>query len=88
MERQSTIKKLFHEEGIKFAIPSYQRAYSWECDKDKKQIKQFITDIKEQDPEKKYFLGHFLFEKDRNDENKYWVIDGQQRLTGNAWNFV
>jgi uncharacterized protein with ParB-like and HNH nuclease domain len=81
MERQSTIKKLFHEEGIHFSIPPYQRAYSWEYDKDKKQVQQFIIDIKEQNPNKKYFLGHFLFEKDEINENKYWVIDGQQRLT-------
>jgi uncharacterized protein with ParB-like and HNH nuclease domain len=81
MERQSTIKKLFYEEGIQFAIPSYQRAYSWEYDKDRKQIQQFIIDIKEQNSNKKYFLGHFLFEKDKTVENKYWVIDGQQRLT-------
>jgi uncharacterized protein with ParB-like and HNH nuclease domain len=77
MERQSTIKKLFHEDGIQFAIPAYQRAYSWEYDK---QIQQFIIDIKEQNPDKKYFLGHFIFEKDKSIENKYWVIDGQQRL--------
>jgi hypothetical protein len=81
MERQTTIKKLFHEEGIQFAIPAYQRAYSWELDKDKKQIEQFIIDIKDQNPKKKYFLGHFLFEKDENKETKFWVIDGQQRLT-------
>lgn len=81
MERQTNIKKLFHEEGILFAIPSYQRAYSWEVDKDKKQVKQFLTDIKEQNPKKKYFFGHFLFEKDEHNETKFWVIDGQQRLT-------
>ena len=28
-----------------------------------------------------YFLGHFLFEKDSQNPNKYWIIDGQQRLT-------
>jgi len=81
MERQTTIKKLFFDEGVQFAIPSYQRAYSWEVEKDKKQVKQFITDIQEQNPKKKYFLGHFLFEKDKITENKFWVIDGQQRLT-------
>ncbi len=26
-------------------------------------------------------MGHFLFEKDENKETKFWVIDGQQRLT-------
>jgi uncharacterized protein with ParB-like and HNH nuclease domain len=81
MERQTTIKKLFHEEGIQFAIPSYQRAYSWEVEKDRKQVEQFLTDIKDQNPKKKYFLGHFLFEKDEQKDYKYWVIDGQQRLT-------
>ena len=81
MERQTTIKKLFHEEGIQFAIPAYQRAYSWEWDEDKKQVKQFLIDIKEQNPQKKYFFGHFLFEKDEHKDTKYWVIDGQQRLT-------
>jgi hypothetical protein len=81
MERQTSIKKLFHEEGILFAIPSYQRAYSWEVDKDRKQVVQFLSDIKEQNPKKKYFFGHFLFEKDEHNETKFWVIDGQQRLT-------
>jgi len=81
MERQTTIKKLFHEDGIQFAIPAYQRAYSWEYDKDRKQIEQFIIDIQDQNPKKKYFLGHFLFERNENMETKFWVIDGQQRLT-------
>lgn len=78
MDRESIIRKLFVDTDVQFAIPPYQRAYSWEKDK---QIKQFITDLKEQNPKKKYFLGHFLFEKDEFNENKYWVIDGQQRLT-------
>lgn len=81
MERLTSIKKLFHEEGILFSIPSYQRAYSWEVDKDKKQVIQFLDDIKEQNPKKKYFFGHFLFEKDEHNETKYWIIDGQQRIT-------
>ena len=81
MERETTISDLFYERGIKFAIPAYQRAYSWECDSDRRQVEQFIIDIKEQNPQKEYFLGHFLFEKDKPDSKKYWVIDGQQRLT-------
>jgi uncharacterized protein with ParB-like and HNH nuclease domain len=81
METKTTIGDLFFERGIKFAIPAYQRAYSWECDSDRRQVEQFIIDIKEQNPQKEYFLGHFLFEKDKYDSKKYWVIDGQQRLT-------
>jgi uncharacterized protein with ParB-like and HNH nuclease domain len=78
MERESTIRILFKDDRIQFSIPSYQRAYSWEKDK---QINQFITDLKEQPPNKKYFLGHFLFEKPEFSEYEYLVIDGQQRLT-------
>ncbi len=81
MENKTTIRALFHIEGIQFSIPSYQRAYSWEVDKDRKQVRQFLTDLKEQNPNKKYFFGHFLFEKDDKKNNHYYVIDGQQRLT-------
>ena len=47
MENKTTIKKLFHEDEIHFAIPAYQRAYSGKCDKDLKQA-QFIIDINQQ----------------------------------------
>ena len=81
MESKTTVRELFHVEGIRFSIPSYQRAYSWEVDKDRKQVRQFLTDLKEQNPNKKYFFGHFLFEKDESSSKHYYVIDGQQRLT-------
>ena len=91
MQDKTTIKKLFDESDIQFAVPAYQRAYSWEVDSDKKQVKQFYQDLIDQieftkiGPDKvtrkTYFLGHFLFEKDSQDQNKYWIIDGQQRLT-------
>lgn len=82
MERESTIRKLIGDAKIQFIIPPYQRAFSWGIKKDSekdKQVIQFIDDLIEQ--RKKYFLGHFLFEKSEEDENKYFVIDGQQRLT-------
>lgn len=82
MDRESTIRKIFTDEKIQFIIPPYQRAYSWGTKKDSerdKQVIQFITDLKEQ--KKKYFFGHFLFAKNQEDENKFFVIDGQQRLT-------
>lgn len=76
MESTTTVKGLFAVRDRIFRIPAYQRAYSWEKDK---HIKQFISDLKYQPKGKKYFLGHFLFEQ--SDENKFFVIDGQQRLT-------
>ena len=81
MESKTTVRRLFYGEDIHFSIPSYQRAYSWEVDKDRKQVRQFLTDLKEQNPEKKYFFGHFLFEKEQQTDEHYYVIDGQQRLT-------
>lgn len=55
-------------------IPRYQRAYSW----GKKQREQLIEDLR--DSNGKYYLGHFLFEKNEGN-NTIRVIDGQQRLT-------
>ena len=91
MQPKTIVKKLFDESDIQFAVPAYQRAYSWEVDSDKKQVKQFYKDLIEQIEftkiednqikRKTYFLGHFLFEKDSQNPNKYWIIDGQQRLT-------
>lgn len=81
MESKTTVRKLFYGEDIHFSIPSYQRAYSWEVDKDRKQVRQFLTDLIEQNPEKTYFFGHFLFEKEQLKDEHYYVIDGQQRLT-------
>jgi uncharacterized protein with ParB-like and HNH nuclease domain len=66
------IQQLFkHTNCIR--IPAYQRAFSWE----NKQCSQFLNDLVEQNG-KKYYLGQFLFEKDNN---VFYIIDGQQRLT-------
>ncbi|MEO8616631.1 MAG: DUF262 domain-containing HNH endonuclease family protein [Luteolibacter sp.] len=73
-----TIRNLF-EEPVRFDIPSYQRAYSWDVNAGKQQVRQFIADLEEQHPDKGYYLGHFLFEQGK--ESKLHVIDGQQRLT-------
>lgn len=73
-----TIRNLF-EEPVRFEVPSYQRAYSWDVDAGKKQVRQFIADLEEQHPDKGYYLGHFLFEQES--PGRLHIIDGQQRLT-------
>ncbi|TVZ51521.1 DUF262 domain-containing protein [Dokdonia sp. Hel_I_53] len=79
MDYKSTVSDIFSPRKNLFAVPNYQRAYSWERDK---QIKQFFKDIKEHPASvKQYHLGHFLFEEDEHNKNKFWIIDGQQRLT-------
>jgi uncharacterized protein with ParB-like and HNH nuclease domain len=79
MDYKSTISNIFSPRKNLFAVPNYQRAYSWE---EEKEIKQFFTDLKEHPKSvPQYHLGHFLFEADEFNKNKFWIIDGQQRLT-------
>lgn len=69
----TTIKALFGRRNIRFVIPAYQRAYTWDI----KQFSQFREDLQEC-AGSDYYLGHFLFEQDGD---TFYVIDGQQRLT-------
>lgn len=79
MDYKSTINDIFSTRKNLFAVPNYQRAFSWEREK---QIKQFFKDIKEHPSSvSQYHFGHFLFEEDEYNKNKFWIIDGQQRLT-------
>lgn len=71
------VKDLF-EKFDYIKVPDYQRAYSWE----EKQIEQFLLDIKEYlDKDINYYIGHFLFEKNKDNKKIGYIIDGQQRLT-------
>ena len=57
-----------------FYVPSYQRGYRW----DETQVKDLLNDIYE-NGEKPYCLQPIVVRKD--EEGRYEVIDGQQRLT-------
>ena len=83
MNHKTTISDIFSPRKNNFAVPNYQRAYSWEVGTEEdRQVVQFLSDLKEH-PESvpQYHLGHFLFEQDLSDRNKFWIIDGQQRMT-------
>lgn len=56
---------------LKFEIPFYQRAYSWK----KQDIEKLINDINTKDG---HYLGNIVVKKN---DDKFIVIDGQQRLT-------
>lgn len=64
-----------------FIVPDYQRGYRWTSI----QVKQLLTDIwdfakkENKSPSEFYCLQPIVVKK--RDENKYEVIDGQQRLT-------
>ena len=62
-----------------FEIPPYQRLYEWES----MQIEELLNDIKKAFDKSKenYFIGNITISTDKNDNNKFELIDGQQRLT-------
>ena len=66
--------KLVGEVKGEFVIPSYQRGYRWEP----KQVKTLLEDISYSNGNP-YCLQPVVVRK--RDDNKYELIDGQQRLT-------
>ncbi|AFI04957.1 DUF262 domain-containing protein [Helicobacter cetorum] len=78
-ELLGNIKK--NKKALQFIIPSYQRGYRW----DKQQVKDLLKDIWEfssRDDRKRgefYCLQPIIVKKD--EQGRYVLIDGQQRLT-------
>lgn len=61
-----------------FEIPRYQRGYAWE----KQHIRELFDDIKEAiDSNSTHYIGTVVLSKCSTDPKKYFVVDGQQRLT-------
>ena len=75
VEEINILEQLFSEKNIKYIIPLYQREFAWE-DKEILQLIEDINDVEENT--KNYYIGTLIVNKR---ENKYEVIDGQQRLT-------
>lgn len=74
---ETTIYDLFCSQKVKYIIPVYQRAYSWE----ELQWKTFLEDLKDQiNGNNPYSYGNILLEVEKSGQ-EYEVIDGQQRLT-------
>jgi len=84
METSTTIKRMLM--GNQIFVPEYQRADSWETSqKDSSgHTNRFFSDLEEHSEIKTqnptpYYFGHFLFQA--KEDEKFDVIDGQQRLT-------
>lgn len=61
-----------------FEIPRYQRGYAWE----KQHIRELFDDIKEAvDSNSSHYIGTVVLSKCATDSKKFFVVDGQQRLT-------
>ena len=82
---QKTVMELFSDKYSDFIIPDYQRPYSWgelECSILWDDIYNFAipgNDYSSFDESDEYFLGPIVVFKNKDD--KFEVIDGQQRLT-------
>ena len=86
MNASTTIEEMIDRKKI--IVPNYQRAYSW--DTPEKNIDRdthtdvFLSDLeeyKDSGANSQYHFGHFLFQKIKDKDDKFYVIDGQQRLT-------
>lgn len=69
--QECSIENIFLEH--EYIIPIYQRNYAWS----KEEIEQLLDDIN--DANGKYYLGSLIVNE--IEENRFEVIDGQQRLT-------
>ena len=77
-----TLAELFDTEEYNYIIPGYQRPYEW----DSKQIENAFEAIKD-NFRKKEICVFGTVQLNQLEENKYEIIDGQQRLT-TFWLFL
>ena len=70
------IKDFFN--GRFFEIPKYQRGYAWEVSN----IRDLFDDIKESiESSSNHYIGTIVLSKAEDDEEKFYIVDGQQRMT-------
>ncbi len=70
------IKDFFN--GRFFEIPKYQRGYAWEI----QNIRELFDDVIESiDSNSNHYIGTIVLSKSENDDEKFYVVDGQQRIT-------
>lgn len=63
--------------GKSYQVPIFQRDYSWEKD----DWEDLWNDIEEIPNDKTHYLGYLVLQNNKEEEDSFWVIDGQQRLT-------
>ncbi len=70
------IKEFFN--GRFFEIPKYQRGYAWEI----QNIRDLFDDIVESiESNSNHYVGTIVLSKSEDDDEKFYVVDGQQRIT-------
>jgi len=70
------IKDFFN--GRFFEIPKYQRGYAWEV----QNIRDLFDDIIESiESNSNHYIGTIVLSKSADDDEKFYIVDGQQRTT-------
>lgn len=70
------IKDFFN--GRFFEIPKYQRGFAWEV----QNIRELFDDIIESiESSSNHYIGTIVLSKAEDDDEKFYVVDGQQRIT-------
>lgn len=83
MEIKAQVQNIAKLKDYYFIVPDYQREYVWKVDD---QVEQFLVDIDNEfapgaKVQSSYFIGSIIIVKNVQNDKKYDVIDGQQRLT-------
>lgn len=75
----SKMEELF-KYNLKYVVPLYQRDYAWKIEQSEEFWKD-LTHHYETKTKASYFFGTIMLVNESEKDNKYTVIDGQQRLT-------
>jgi hypothetical protein len=74
----ANIKVMDFFNGKFFEIPKYQRGYAWEV----QNVRDLFDDITESiESNSNHYIGTIVLSKDKKDNEKFHVVDGQQRIT-------
>lgn len=76
MEGQAYNLISFFKDDVTVEVPFFQRPYVW----NEKNWSDLYQSINEENQQRMPFIGSFIFQR-TNDERKFLVIDGQQRIT-------
>jgi len=71
-----SLSQIFRND-ISFVVPDYQRGYSWGV----KQLEDLWEDLENMPENSNHYTGMFTFCKDEKDDNIFFIVDGQQRMT-------
>jgi len=72
-----TLRKLFGN-GLTYAVPAFQRDYSWTSD-EWDDLWQDILGLIGDDREEAHYMGYLVLQS--SDDKKHIIIDGQQRIS-------